>query len=220
MYNPPLSTAVVTVNEANFLRTFDLLTLNSPAITAAHPAKLPGGLPQVEAGRSLTTGEKEPIRRYQVGFEARDGVTTALVASDSLSSVILDNSPVIVALDLEELLSNLCNPLGGATNAHVLYTVDHPHLRSFSVQISNNGGVVHPPPAFSGSPTTAMPSGAFTAGSFFFRGGAGGPHNGSGTGGVAVDISGDPPCAYAVTLSWQTRRYYDTGHSTQILYCK
>src|SRR5581483_3839495 len=152
MYNPPGSTAVVNVSHSNFLRTFDLLVLNSPAITALHPAKLPGGLPKADAGRSLTKAEKEPIRWYKVRFEARDSVTLASVASDELSSVILDNSPVIVQLDLEELRANACNPLGGASNAHILYTVDHPHLRSFSVSISSNNGVVHPPPAFSGSP--------------------------------------------------------------------
>jgi hypothetical protein len=220
MYNPPGSTAVVNVSPSNFLRTFDLLVLNSPAITTAHPAKLPGGLPKSDAGRSLTNAEKEPVRRYQIGFEVRDSVTLATVATDELSSVVLDNSPVIVALDLEELRSNACNPLAGAANAHILYTVDHPHLRNFSISIGNNNGTVHPPPAHSGSATVAMPSGAFAAGNYFFRGGAGGPHNGAGNGGVAVDISSDPSCAYAVTLSWLTRRYYDTGQSTQILYCK
>jgi hypothetical protein len=221
MFNPPGSTSVVNIDHTNFLRTFDLLVLNSPAITAAHPAKLPGGLPKTDAGRSLTTAEQEPIRRYRLQFEVRDAVTQAPLPGDTLNAVILDNSPVIVALDLEELRANACNPLAGATHAHILYTVDHPHLRWFRVEIWNNTGDVHPPtPTFSGSPTTAMPSGDFVAGNFFFRGGAGGPHTGGGTGGVAVDISADPACAYGVTLSWLTRRYYDTGHSTSILYCK
>jgi hypothetical protein len=220
MYNPPGSTSVVNINHTNFLRTFDLLVLNSPAITAEHAAKLPGGLPKADAGRSLTTAEQEPIRRYQLQFEVRDAVTQVALPGDTLKAVILDNSPVIVQLDLEELRSNACNPLGGAAKAHILYTIDHPHLRWFNVEIWNNTGTVHPPPAFSGSPTAAMPSGAFAAGNFFFRGGAGGPHTGAGTGGVAVDISGDPACAYSVTLSWLTRRYYDTGTSTSILYCK
>ena len=220
MYNPPGATSVVNVSHSNFLRTFELVLLNSHAITALHSPKLPGGLPKADAGRTLTNGEKEPIRRYQLRFEARDAVTSAPVASDELSSVVLDNSPVILALDLEELRSNACNPLGGATDVHILYTIDHPHLRHYSISISNNNGQVHPPPAHSGSPTVAMPSGAFAAGNYFFRGGAGGPHNSSGNGGVPVDIHSDPPCAYSVHISWLTRRYYDTGHSTQILYCK
>jgi hypothetical protein len=210
----------VTLSPANFLRADALLMLNSDQITSAHPAKLPAGLPQAQAGRSLTTAEQEPIRRYRLQFEVRDGTTQVTVYTDTLGSIILNNSPTIVALDLEELLNNLCQPLAGVSAAHILYTVDHPHLRDFSVTISNNNGQVHPPPALSGSPSVAMPSGAFTAGTFFFRGGAGGPHVVAGTGGVAVDISGDPVCAYRVTVSSLTRRFGDSQASTEILYCK
>jgi hypothetical protein len=181
--------------------------------------KLPGGLPQTEAGRSLTPAEQEPIRRYRLQFEVRDASTHAIVYTDTLSAIILNNSAPIVALDLEELLENLCQPLAGQTHAHILYTVDHPHLRSFSLTISNNSKVVHPPPAHSGSATVAMPSGDFAPGSFYFRGGAGGPHVAGGTGGVAVDISKDPKCAYRVDLSWLTRRYGDSSEQTEILYC-
>jgi hypothetical protein len=214
MYNPPGSTAVVNVDHTNFLRTFDLLVLNSPAITALHPAKLPGQPPSSEAGRSLLATEKEPIRRYRLQFEVRDAVTLAPLPGDTLASIILDNSPVIRALNLVELQADACNPLGGASQVHVQYTLDHPHLREFSISIANNNGTVHPPPAHSGSPTVAMPSGSFAPGSFFFRGGA------SGTGGVAVGIGADPSCAYSVTLSWLTRRWQATTHSTQVLYCK
>ncbi len=213
MFNPPGSTAVVTVNESNFLETFTLSSVNTDAITAVHPPTLPGGFAQTDAGKSLTTAQEEPIRRYTVQFEARDTVTDALLGSDTLSSIIFNNSPIVLALDLTELLANMCNPVGSATDVHILYTIDHPHLRSYSVSISNNNGQVHPPPAYSGSPTLAMPSGNYTPGDFFFRGGE------SGTGAVAVDISADPPCAYRVSLSWQTRIWQDPGHSTEILYC-
>ena len=80
---------------------------------------------------------------------------------------------------MEELFLNLCNPLGGATTAHVLYTVDHPHLSSFSLAINNNITVVH-----------SLVSASFPPGGFFFRGGNSGPHNGTFTGGLAVDVSG------------------------------
>ncbi|HEX7285352.1 MAG TPA: hypothetical protein VF532_04180 [Candidatus Angelobacter sp.] len=206
------TTAVVVITESNFLRTDELMVMNSSVITAVHAPKLPGGLPKADAGRALTNAEKEPIRRYQLQFEVRDATTLATVFTDRLSSIILDNSPVIVALDLEELRTNACNPLGGAPTVHVLYTVDHPHLRNFSMAISNNGGVVHPAPP--------MPSGSFVSPNFFFRGGNGGPHNGTNTGGFAQNIAGDPPCAYSVSLSWSTRQYLTSGHSTQILYCK
>lgn len=207
------TTAVVAITESNFLRSDELLVIASQVITSAHAPKLPGGLPKSDAGRALTTAEKEPIRRYQLQFEVRDATTLLSVYTDKLSSIILDNSAVIFALDLEELRTNACNPLGGAPTVHVLYTVDHPHLNNFSMAISNNSGTVH------GAPP--MPSGSFLPGpNFFFRGGNSGPHNATNTGGFAQDISMDPPCAYSVSLAWMTRQYLTSAVSTQILYCK
>jgi len=73
-------------------------------------------------------------------------------------------------------------------------------------------------PGFGAPP---MPSGSFLPiPNFFFRGGNGGPHNGSNTGGFPQNIAGDDPCAYSVSLAWSTREYLTSGTSTQILYCK
>ena len=207
------TTANVAVNASNFLRTNALAVMNSSVITGVHAAKMPGGLPQTQAGRSLATAEKEPIRRYTLQLEVRDAMTLATIYTDRLSSIILDNSNVVAALDLEELFVNLCNPLGGASTAHLLYTVDHPHLNNFKVEISNNSGTVHAAPP--------LPNGSFLPGpNFFFRGGAGGPHNGTNTGGFPVDISADPACAYRVRLSWLTREYLTSTDWIDVLYCK
>ena len=208
------TTSVVKVNNSNFLRTFDLFVLNSPAVTSAHPAKLPGVLPILDAGRSLTTAEREPIRRYRLTFEVRDAVSHAMIATDTLDSIVLDNSPVVWALDLEELRTNACNPV--TTEVHILYTIDHPHLKFFSLAISNNSGGVHPPPP--------LPNGNFVppppTSNYLFRGGAGGPHLSGNNGGFPVNVSGHPPCAYRVVLSWQTRHYLSSSHSRDRLYCK
>jgi len=215
------TTANVTIKDdpnGNFLRTDELIVLNSSVITAAHPPKLPGGLPQSDAGRALTNTEKEPIRRYKLQFEVRDATTLATVFTDTLSSIILNNSSPILALDLEELRTNHCNPLGGASTIHLLYTADHPHLNSFSVTISSNLGGVHPPPS--------MPSGTFLPApntpNIFFHGGNGGPHNATNTGGFALDVSADPTCAYRVNLNWSTRHYPQAlgDDKPEILYCK
>lgn len=209
------STSVVNVNNSNFLRTFDLLTVNTPAITSLHPAKLPGGLPILDAGRSLSTAESEPVRRYRLGFEVRDGTTLALVATDGLDAIVFDNSPVIVALDLEELRSNACNPIAGGV-VHILYTIDHPHLRFFNLTISNNNGITHPPPPLPAANFAPPPPTA----NYLFRGGAGGPHLSSNNGGFPVNVALDPPCAYRVAISWQTRHYLASSHSIDRLYCK
>ncbi len=211
MYNPPGSTAVIPVDPSHFLRTFDLLNLNTAAFTALHPPKKPGGLPKAQAGETLPVNEREPVRRYQVRFEVRDASNDNPLFADQLDSIIFDNSAVVATLDLEELRFNGCNPLSGATTIHLLHTVDHAHLSSFSVSIANNGGTVHAPPQ--------TPSGAFTTGAYSFRGGASGPHNGTNTGGIPIDVSADPACAYSVNLGWVTRRYGDTGQSLQRLYC-
>ncbi len=221
MYNPVGATAVLAISPSNWIRTFDLMVLNTAAITSQHPVKLAAGLIKADAGRSLTTAEEETIRRYRLVFEAKDNVSGAPIATDVLEAVIFDNSQVIWALDLEELRNDACNPLAGQAQAHILYTVDYPHLRSFGVSIGNNLGTVHPPvPAASGFPTVAMPSGAFASPDWYFRGGASGPHLATGNGGVAVNIATDPRCAYRVVLNWQTRRFGDLPGSTEILYCK
>ncbi|KQR16421.1 carboxypeptidase-like regulatory domain-containing protein [Cellulomonas sp. Leaf334] len=211
MFNPPGSTAVVNVSASNFLRTFDLIELNTHAITSTHPPKKPGGLPKAQAGETLPANEQEPVRRYRVGFEVRDATTDTVTHLDQLDSIIFDNSAVVATLDLEELRLNGCNPLSGATTIHLLHTVDHPHLRSFTVTINNNGGTVHSPPQ--------TPAGAFVAGGYGFRGGASGPHNGTSTGGIPINVAADPACAYSVNLSYVTRRYLDTTQTLQRLYC-
>ncbi len=209
------TTAGVAITDANFLRTDELIVLNSSVITAAHPAKLPGGLPQVDAGRALANTEKEPIRRYKLQFEVRDAATAVTIFTDALSSIILNNSSPILALDLEELRTNQCSPLGGVAMAHVLYTVDHPHLNSFHLEISSNLGTVHPAPP--------MPSGSFLLPpDLLFHGGNSGPHNAGNTGGFPVDIHLDPTCAYRVNLYWSTRHYPQPwgDDKPEILYCK
>jgi hypothetical protein len=199
------SSDVVHVSGANFLHTSDLFVLNSPAITGLHPARLPGRLAAADAGRKLSTAESEPIRRYRLVFEARDGASMEVVATDTLDSIVLDNSPVALALDLEELRVSTCNPVS-ADAVHILYTIDHPHLRLFRLGISSNSGGVHPPPALPRASFLAPPP----VSRYQFRGAAGG---------VAVDVSDDPACAYRVELTWQTRHYLSLAHSADRLYC-
>ena len=54
---------------------------------------MPAPLPKADAGRSLLTAEKEPVRRYKLQFDVRDAVTQAPLPGDVLESIILDNSP-------------------------------------------------------------------------------------------------------------------------------
>jgi hypothetical protein len=217
------TTSVRVLDGFNFLRTDDLMRVDTTDITG--PGLPP---PAIGAGDSLTPAQQEPTRRYTLRFEVKDSVTSAVIFDDSLGSIIFSNSQPVIALNMEELFSNLCNPLGGVNTAHVLYTVDHPHLNNFSLSISSNLGTAHAPanplplPTVNGN--TAMPTSNFLLPgpnpNFLFRGGSSGPHNVALNGGFRVDISGDPSCAYRVAVSWQTRVYLDPGHSHEILYCR
>jgi len=85
------TTSVVNSNSLNFLRTDELMVLNSAAISTAHPVRMPTGLPKSDAGRSRTTTEQAPIRRYRLRFEVRDATTLAKVHTNRLDSIIIDN---------------------------------------------------------------------------------------------------------------------------------
>ena len=211
--NAPLSgggTVLLSVSTANFLRSGLLGYMDSAAVTSAHAPRFPAwGNDKLQAGRALTAAEMEPIRRYRVIFEVRDATTNTAMFTDTLDSIVLDNSPSVALLNIAELMANACNPIMGLTEIHALFTLDHPHLRSYSMTIDNNNGNVHPAPP--------MPNGAFNPPlDYFFRGAASGPAGPSN----AVNISADPVCAYSLNLTWSTRHYVTGTQSRQVLYCK
>jgi len=205
---------------ANFVRSGFLMHMDSIAVTSAHAPRKPAWASDpLQAGRSLSLAEQEPIRRYRMIFQVRDAVTNADVWVDTLDSIVLDNSSPTALVYLQELLSSACNPITGLTEIHVRYTSDHPHLRYFRLEIRNNLGTVH------SSPPTApgdLPRGDFfPPGDFLFRGGASGPMPPmTNPGGFAVNISADPMCAYEVRLYWQTRHLYTSEQFVNVLYCK
>jgi hypothetical protein len=45
-------------------------------------------------------------------------------------------------------------------------------------------------------------------------------HEGSNTGGFAVDISADAPCADCARLSWTTRQYLTSADAIDVPFCK
>jgi hypothetical protein len=202
------TTADKTVTEHNFVGSYLLMKMNSHAYTPA-PYDVVQNLGLSAAGTAVPSADRAPIRRFKLRFQVYDyDATTVDKVTDNktLNALVIDNSPVKYALNLTELADDLCNTI--TNDIHILYTIDHPHLSYFRVTIENNSGIVHNAPP--------LPNGTFS-GNFFFRGGESTPA------GVAVNVAGDPVCAYAVKLSWKTRHYHsnrgDSRH-TQILYCK
>jgi hypothetical protein len=196
----------------NWLRSGYLLEMNTVPLTGT-PAPPAWASNRAQAGRSLTDGEKVVIRRFSLVFQVRDIVTNTDIFTDVRDSIIFDNSPVVELVNVEQLLSNACSPISLNSTINLRYTVDHPHLRYFHIRIKNNAtDPVHS--------EASLPGGDFAAGTFFFRGGASGPADPPNqTGGFAVDLTGDPACAYAVKLRYETRHYWTGEGSDEVLYC-
>ena len=201
------TTTDIAVTEHNFVGAYLLMKLNSLAHTPA-PYDVIQNLGLPAAGTAVPAADRAPIRRFKLRFQVYDfdQAVNKVSNNKTLNALVIDNSPVKYALSLTELATDLCNTI--TNDVHILYTIDHPHLSYFKVTIENNSGIVHNAPP--------LPNGTFS-GNFFFRGEESTPA------GVAVNVAGDPVCAYAVKLSWKTRHYHsnrgDSRH-TQILYCK
>jgi hypothetical protein len=198
----------------NWVRSGNLLAMNTAPLTGTHTTPA-WAADRAEAGRSLTDAEKARIRRFRVVFQVRDVSTNTDIFTDTRDSIIFDNSSPVALVNVAELLSNACSPImsGPTASINIRYTVDHPHLSYFKMKIRNNAtDPVHD------SPT--LPGGSFTAGSFFFRGGASGPADPPNQpGGVSLDISSDPPCAYTLELFFHTRHYLSGQGERDVLYC-
>ena len=201
------TTAPKTITKTNFVGAYLLMRMNSHMVTPA-PYDVLDYLGLAAAGNAVATTDRSPIRRFKLRFQVYDFDATVNKAASNktLDALVIDNSPVKYAVNLTELATDLCNTI--SNDVHILYTIDHPHLSYFTVTIENNSGIVHNAPP--------LPNDQFT-GNYFFRGGE------SGAAGAAVNVMGDPVCAYAVKLAWKTRHYHsnrgDSRH-TQILYCK
>jgi hypothetical protein len=196
----------------NWVRSGFLLEMDTVPLTGPHTP--PGwASDKKNAGRSLTSVEKAIIRRFSLVFQVRDIVTGTDVFTEVRDSIIFDNSNVIGIVNIEQLLSNECSPITGMSSINIRYTVDHPHLRYFHMRIKSN--VTDPVHS-----EASLPGGDFGAGSFFFRGGESGPADPpTQSGGVPVNISGDPACAYALKLRYSTRHYITGEGGDEVLYC-
>ena len=202
--------------QVGFLRSGLLMHMDSVAVTSRHASRRPAWASDpTQAGRALTPAEQEPIRRYRMVFQVRDAVTNTDVWVDVLDSIVFDNSAPVMLLNLEELMSNECNPIAGLNEIHLRYTVDHPHLSVFNMDIQHNYHVtVHS----SAAPFSDMPHGEFPTAppDYAFRGNSSGMAAGTGP----IDIHDDPICAYAIHLSCTTRLLHTGSPTIEVLYCK
>lgn len=155
------------------------------------------GLPVV-AGIAVPTAQQSVKPTFTINFEARNATTLASVGGNSLAVIALSNTnytfqrhpdwagykvtppyPPVVSLDILEMQAGGCTPIGvNANTLHLLYTVYHPYLGSYSIDF------VGPTPL----PTVTVPAIPADGDAY------------SSLTGLAVDISMLVPCAYVVQL--------------------
>jgi hypothetical protein len=158
---------------------------------AAPPLPLKAGDPVPAAQKSV-----KPI--FQINFEARKVIVHTGVSSNTLNKIALSNtnytynrhpdwagspplpptsSPIVLSLDISELLMGGCNPLGDTI--HALFSAYHPYLATCQLYLE---GPAPLPPAV--NPPISAAGEADSPG-----------------GGQTIDTSALKPCAYILWLS-------------------
>jgi|GEM_PF-275519 len=110
----------------------------------------------INAGEPFPEEQKIPIEKIAIRFEARevidaasDNYATLPYSGQTLNSVIVCNTlKPFIRLEVEDLSSNPCAPVSG--DIYGLYTLYHPYLASFSIQLSSADNSIvrqlHQPP--------------------------------------------------------------------------
>ncbi|HYI41952.1 MAG TPA: hypothetical protein VE053_16710 [Allosphingosinicella sp.] len=206
-----------------FVPTNTLASLDTTKLTF-EPFNLIGpgaGLPVI-AGTTVPGPMRSVKPVYRIVFEARKAVGLAAIHSNTLPRIALSNtqytynyhpdwagspplppriSPVVVSLDIAELIGHGCDPLSSSSDVHALFTAYHPYLATCSVSIE--GPAPLPPavaPAIAGGEALSP------------------------AGGQSFATSGLQPCAYILWLDTTlnlTTGYgaIGTTHSDHIAFC-
>lgn len=94
------------------------------------------------AGALVPAADQDPPRKFSFMMEVRAG---AVVYQHPVPVVLhINNSAAFARFDLQQLISNSCNPIapqpGGDIEVNPMYTVGHPYLKSFTIQLQRQGG--------------------------------------------------------------------------------
>jgi hypothetical protein len=150
--------------------------------------------PNPNAGNPTSIDEARKEHKFAIRYqlEADTGSGWVLVHDQTMEALVINNASTLLWLELDEFIvnSNMCQPI--INTVTVKYTVDHPHLDWYEVEIEKQGANMHwPVPRINHS------------GSLTFRGG-------NGTTG-AINISTWDPCSYIVFL--RAHRRVTNGYS-------
>lgn len=151
------------------------------------------------AGNSVPSGQQASEHKFKLFFEARKVIGHVGVSSNALNAIQMSNTsfaqhrhpdwgvsditaPVVVELDIQELMGGGCGQIGGSM--HALYTVYHPYLGTVGWNFEGNLPP-SPPATVSLDLTPAL-----------------GTHEvASGSAGQVIDLSTFDSCAYILWLN-------------------
>jgi len=118
-----------------------LISLNTTALTSQP------NVPDTPVGVAVNPANEIQIEKFAIRFQIGEmlpGGTISIHPTNgkTLNSVIMNNNSLFIKLAIKELEeTTLCTPINGTV--HAKYTVYHPHLLSFSLNLNSNSGSVN-----------------------------------------------------------------------------
>ncbi|WP_444996539.1 hypothetical protein [Aliikangiella sp. IMCC44359] len=105
----------------------------------------PNPSPNPDAGSPATVDLARQIHTFGLAYELQENTGSGWVTihESLLEKIVINNARTLMWLELDEFLvgSNLCQPISNTVTAR--YTVDHPHLDWFEVEIEKQGSHMH-----------------------------------------------------------------------------
>lgn len=155
----------------------------APAASYSNPA------PNPNAGNPTPIDTAREVHKFALGYQLEEKIglgAWTLVHDQTMEALVINNARTVLWLELDEFIvnSSLCQPI--INTVTINYTVDHPHLDWYEIEIEKQGANMH-------WPVPRVNHG----GSLTFRGG-------NGTTG-AINISTWDPCSYIVFLRGHRR---------------
>lgn len=173
-----------------------LITLISTKLAISGSYSNPS--PNPDAGNPASVDEAREVHKFALRYQLEQDTGTGWVLThdQTMEALVINNARTLLWLELDEFIvnSSMCQPI--INTVTVNYTVDHPHLDWYEVEIEKQGANMHWP----------IPR-VNHGGSLTFRGG-----NGQTAG---INITTWDPCSYIVFL--RAHRRVTNGYSSPSL---
>ncbi|NHN24945.1 hypothetical protein FIA58_004570 [Flavobacterium jejuense] len=113
-----------------------LISLNTASLTSQP------NVPDTPAGVAINPANHIQIEKFAIRFQIGELLSNGTISiqptnGKTLNSVIMNNNSLFMILAIKELEeTTLCSPISGTV--HAKYTVYHPYLQSFRLNLNNN----------------------------------------------------------------------------------